>query len=61
MRMYSNEGDVVLDPCIGSGTTIVACRLEGRNYVGFEKNEENYKIASERIASGAENTKSKNL
>lgn len=28
-------------------TTIVACRLEGRNYIGFEKNEENYKIASE--------------
>lgn len=57
VRMYSNEGDVVLDPCIGSGTTIVACRLEGRNYIGFEKNEENYKIASERIASEAEEKK----
>lgn len=61
VRMYSNEGDVVLDPCIGSGTTIVACELEGRNYIGFEKNEENFRIASERIASEAENKKSKNL
>ena len=61
VRMYSNEGDVVLDPCIGSGTTIVACRLEGRNYIGFEKNEENYKIASVRIAEFASEAENKNL
>ena len=61
VRMYSNEGDVVLDPCIGSGTTIVACRLEGRNYIGFEKNEENYKIASVRIADFASEAENKNL
>lgn len=61
VRMYSNEGDVVLDPCIGSGTTIVACRLEGRNYIGFEKNEENYKIASVRIAEFTSEAENKNL
>ncbi|TMS41325.1 MAG: site-specific DNA-methyltransferase [Methanobacterium sp.] len=36
----SNAGDIVLDPFIGSGTTAVACQNTGRNYLGFEINEE---------------------
>ena len=46
----SNEGDVVLDPCVGSGTTAVAAIQEKRNFIGFELNEEYYKKAVERIA-----------
>lgn len=37
---WSNEGDVVLDPFIGSGTTALAAILTGRNYIGFEISEE---------------------
>lgn len=49
VRMYSSEGDVVLDPCAGSGTTAIVCRDEGREYIGFELNEKNYNIAVERL------------
>ena len=33
---YTNEGDVVLDNCIGSGTTAIAAIRTGRHYIGFE-------------------------
>jgi len=49
VRASSNEGDTVLDPCIGSGTTAVACKELGRNYIGIELNPEYVKIAEERI------------
>ena len=42
-------GGVVLDPFLGSGTTAMACKLEGRDYVGIEKNPEYIKIAEARI------------
>lgn len=45
----SQEGDVVLDTFLGSGTTAVACKELGRNYIGFEINEEYYKIAQDRL------------
>ncbi|MEM0174184.1 MAG: site-specific DNA-methyltransferase, partial [Sulfolobaceae archaeon] len=45
----STEGDLILDPFIGSGTTALACKDLKRNYVGFEIDEEYYKIANERI------------
>lgn len=45
----SRKGDLVLDPFIGSGTTAVACKSLGRNYIGFEINEKYYRIANERI------------
>ena len=47
--LSSKEGDVVLDPFVGSGTTCVASKLNGRNYIGFELNEDYCKIAKERI------------
>lgn len=47
--LSSKEGDVVLDPFAGSGTTCVASKLNGRNYIGFELNEDYCKIAKERI------------
>lgn len=45
----SNEGDTVLDPCMGSGTTGVACKKNNRNFIGIEMDGEFYNIASRRI------------
>ena len=41
----TNEGDIVFDPCIGSGTTAVAARNLHRNYMGFELNKDAYALA----------------
>ena len=49
IRTYSNPGDLVLDSCIGSGTTAVAAIQEGRKFVGFEKEFNYYNIANQRI------------
>ncbi|HHU84212.1 MAG TPA: site-specific DNA-methyltransferase, partial [Clostridiales bacterium] len=46
---WSNEGDLVLDPFMGSGTTAVACINTGRNFIGFELDEHYCEIANERI------------
>ena len=50
IRTYTNEGDVVLDNCMGSGTTGVACINTGRRFVGIERDDKYFAIASERIA-----------
>ena len=49
INTYSNEGDLVLDFCFGSGSSIIACINTKRNYIGCEKNVEIYNQASERI------------
>ena len=49
IKTYTNEGETVLDNCIGSGTTAIACINTNRNYIGFELSEEYCKIAEERI------------
>lgn len=49
MKVSSNENDLILDPFIGSGTTAVACKKLGRNYIGIELNPEYIKIAETRI------------
>jgi site-specific DNA-methyltransferase (adenine-specific) len=49
VRTYTNEGDIVLDNCMGSGTTAIACIREKRHYIGFELNKEYYDKAVERI------------
>jgi site-specific DNA-methyltransferase (adenine-specific) len=46
---YTNEGDTVLDNCMGSGTTAIACIKEKRNFVGFELDKEYYNKANKRI------------
>ena len=51
VKTYSNEGDLVLDNCMGSGTTGVACKKLNRNFIGIEKDEEYFKKAKERIES----------
>lgn len=47
---WSNPGDTVLDPFLGSGTTGVACANTGRNFIGIERDEGYFKIAEDRIA-----------
>jgi site-specific DNA-methyltransferase (adenine-specific) len=49
IKTYTNEGETVLDNCMGSGTTAIACINTGRNYIGFEKEEKYYNIILERI------------
>jgi len=49
IRTYTNEGETVLDNCMGSGTTGVACMNTGRNFIGIEKDETYFKIAEQRI------------
>ena len=51
IRTYTNEGDLVLDTCIGSGTAAVACINTKRNFIGFELDKGYYNIANTRIAS----------
>jgi len=46
---YSNEGDTVLDNCMGSGPVGVAAKLLNRNFVGIESNEEYFQVAKGRI------------
>lgn len=46
---WSNEGDLVYDPFMGSGTTAKACLMTNRNYIGSEISEEYYKIILERL------------
>ena len=49
IRSYSNEGDTILDNCMGSGTTAIACIKEHRHFIGFELNKDYYDMACERI------------
>jgi len=50
IKTYSNEGDTVLDNCMGSGTTGVACKHLNRNFIGMELDETYFKIAEDRIS-----------
>ena len=52
IRTYTNEGDVVLDNCMGSGTTGVACRNLNRKFIGIELDGRYYEVAKERILEG---------
>lgn len=49
IRTYTNEGETVLDNCMGSGTTGVACKNTGRKFIGIERDPEYFKIAKARI------------
>ncbi|MBO5494382.1 MAG: site-specific DNA-methyltransferase [Eubacterium sp.] len=48
---YSNEGDVILDNCMGSCSTAIACLNANRKFIGIEKNDEYFNIAKKRIES----------
>ena len=48
---YTNEGDVVLDNCMGSGTTGKACKKNRRRFIGMEKQKKFYQISVDRVSS----------
>ena len=58
IRTYTNENDVVLDNCFGSGSTIVAAIKEKRQYIGIEKDEHFFEIAKKRIENELQQPKS---
>lgn len=49
IKTYTNEGEIVLDNCMGSGTTAIACINTKRNYIGMELDENYFNIAQNRI------------
>ena len=49
IKLVSKEGATILDPFVGSGTTLIACAKLNRNGIGIEKEEEYVKIANARI------------
>ena len=49
IKTYTNEGDLVLDNCMGSGSTGVACMNTGRKFIGIEKEKQYFNIADTRI------------
>ncbi len=49
VKIHSNEGDLVLDCFVGSGTTAIVCKEEKRNFIGCEVSKEYYDMAMERL------------
>lgn len=49
IKTYTNEGEIVLDNCMGSGSTAIACINTNRRYIGYELDKEYHKIAENRI------------
>lgn len=49
IKTYSNEGEIILDNCMGSGSTAIACINLDRNYTGFELDREYFEVAQDRI------------
>lgn len=49
IKTYTNEGETVLDNCMGSGSTGVACKNTNRNFIGIELDKNYFEIASERL------------
>lgn len=49
IKTYTSKGALVLDNCMGSGSTGVACKRLGRDFIGIELNEDYFKLAKERI------------
>ena len=49
VKTYTNESETILDNCMGSGTTAIACMNTNRNFIGFELNKEYYDMSCKRI------------
>ena len=49
INTYTNKNETVLDNCMGSGSTGIACKNLNRGFIGIELNEEYFYIAKERI------------
>lgn len=52
IKTYTNEGQLIMDNCMGSGTTGVACKNLNRNFIGIELDKKYFEIAKERIRNG---------
>jgi len=50
IKTYTNERDLILDNCIGSGTTAMACKNTNRNFIGIEKEKQYVDIANKRLS-----------
>ena len=50
IKLWTNPNNIVLDPFMGSGTTGVACKNLGRNFIGIEKMDKYFEIAQKRIS-----------
>ena len=57
VKTYTNEGNTILDNCMGSGSTGIACINTGRKFIGIELNEEYYEVARQRISQQIRNSK----
>ena len=49
IKTYTNEGETILDNCMGSGTCGIACLNTNRNFIGIEKDDKYFKVAKDRI------------
>ena len=49
IKTHTDEDDTVLDNCMGSGTTGVACKNTNRNFIGIEINQKTFEIAKKRL------------
>ena len=56
IRTYTNEGELVMDNTMGSGTTGVACMNTGRRFIGIERDAKYFEMAKQRIAAAAKKT-----
>ena len=52
IRDYTRPGDLVCDPCVGGGTTLLAAAIEGRRAIGAEINQKTYELAKRRLEAG---------
>ena len=57
VKTYTHEGETVLDNCMGSGSTGVACARTGRHFIGIEQNTQHYETAQKRITEEVKNEK----
>ena len=49
IKTYTNENMTVFDPCMGSGTTGIACKNTNRNFIGIELEDSYFEIAEKRL------------
>ena len=61
IKTYTLESETVLDNCMGSGSTGVACKNLNRNFIGIELDPEYFKIAGKRINENLQNHRSKRI
>ncbi len=52
VKQYSNEGDTIIDPTMGAGSTGIAAIKNNRNFIGIELNKDYYEIAKKRMEGG---------